>query len=302
MPLPSVTCPNCGVPYSVPKSATRLQEDARHLTFAKMSAELLLANIPTLPPRVLVAEYAAALDGMGLKPKSSSMRGPISDRVREHWGDAVLSELGLLGKKPFAMPRNILYSVEATTHPVFHLLLIGVLFGSIKAFATQLEFTRSRSRGQTRGDDVVALLESHQRDVFAASAFSHVPVWSLARAALTQNVIVGRYFGKRDPRLTGLIECGLAEGAQINEIAAIAAVSVETVYRRLKENAETAAKRALRLREVDLQERRETFLKWYRGPHRSTQGNSKYTYRALYHWLYYNDRVWLERAVGRANG
>lgn len=55
------------------------------------------------------------------------------------------------------------------------------------------------------------------------------------------------------------------------------------------------------LRGEDLQERRDLFSQWVRAPVRTRKRNNKFTYRALYHWLYFNDRAWLKQEVARAN-
>jgi len=243
-----------------------------------------------------------------IKSKKSALSGVIAVRVRDHWGDEFLQQLDLKTKPQFVMPRNMFHDTEATVHPALHLLLIGFLFGSVESFAARLGSGIAPAGPAvhtpllTMTPGTLALLKANDYDVVAAATVTGMSVWALAKEAWANGIVVGRFFGQRDPRRELLMSSGLQEGAPIPEIAAVAAVSVETVYRRLKVSPKVEGERSNALRREDLQERRDLFSQWVRAPARTRERNSKFTYRSLYHWLYFNDRAWLKKEVARANG
>lgn len=203
--------------------------------FAHFSADLLRTQLPVLPPRARTGAYANALTAIGLKVKKGALAGEIADCVRAYWGDAFLAHLGL-ETKPFAMPRHLIHEVEATIHPVLHLLLIGVLFGDIATFAARLGVDGAAGVQQQGHADseLIQVLKASDYDVVAAAAAIGMSVWALATAARVEGIAVGRYFAHRDPRREMLMMEGIRAGAPIPEIAGVTGVSVETVYRRLK--------------------------------------------------------------------
>lgn len=247
--LPEERCRQCGHAYTAPPPTADAALGIAQAKFATLSREALLANLPTPPPRVRPAVYADAFAALGIKSKKSTLSGEISARVRAHWGAAFLKHLGLEDGPTFALPRGLLHEIEATTHPVFHLLVIGMLFGTIGLWAAKLGSNNvpadsPSASPQASASDLSSLLRAHRQDIAFLAAARGVTVWALGAEAWKQGIALGRLFGHRDPQREMLMTSGLASAAPIPEIAAVAAVSVETVYRRLKASSELQAERA----------------------------------------------------------
>lgn len=296
--LPGLCCPKCGTPLvepSPPRASPRFR--AASLRFAEASTQLLDANLPPMPRRVLDAAYQHAMDARSFP--AQQRRAKLGAQVRARWEDEFLGYLVNAPTEQFELPRVMFHEIEATTHPAIHLLVIETLFASFDAFANALARPAAAIAAGAI-EDPVALLQACQFDVVEAAKASGVDLWQFAQLLYAQGVAVGRYYGHKDARRRAVIAAGLRAAAPIPDIAKVAAVSVETVYRKLKADKAVGRQRERVVHRDDLDERRALFAQWVRSAQKTKQRNERFSYRALYHYLYYNDRAWLEREVARA--
>lgn len=249
--LPALRCTGCQTPYATPGPPSPGQRfAAASARFASLSVELLDAALPMIPARDRIAAYDRASDELQL-PKQHR-HDALDERIRESWDSDFLTYLGVSERGTRAVPR-VLRESDATIHPALHLLVISVLFKSVAQFAQSTRFEEvGASASQS---DLLSVLRQHEFDVIKAAAVVSMDAWPFAKAVREEGIAFASQYAKVDPRRLALIAAGLRAGAPVDEIASVAGVRIETVYRRLRSDTSAAAERERILRAAHLASR-----------------------------------------------
>lgn len=137
--LPDRRCRNCGYAFGTTRHRAAASADRDGLCkYARLSAELIAANIPPIPAYLRARAYRRV--SLWLRPDAVKSAHPrhLSSLVRAEFGSHVLRALGLeSGSESFKLPHRV-ESMITRAHPAIHLLLIGLMFGSVRNFSRAL--------------------------------------------------------------------------------------------------------------------------------------------------------------------
>jgi TniQ/Tn7-like transposition protein D len=128
---------------AVPKNRLAASGSGR-VWFARISRELLEMNLPALGTERWLAAYERAAAQQGMRDTNGRIAFErFAKALRDHYGDFAdfqhRERILSTPNHPLSWLRTIFGRPERSSHPVFHLLLIGFFFGSVGAFVRALD-------------------------------------------------------------------------------------------------------------------------------------------------------------------
>lgn len=211
------------------RTISRLPADAIQVRLSTLAVDLAAAQLEPVTPSALVQAYLHGLKAKGLaEPSGRVRRQALWGTFNEQWRG--LSELRLGAGRAFPAWLNQLYAPAGPSVrcPVYHLLLVGLLFGSVDAWRETL----SNFGGIGRQTPAISPRTSAYQAPVTGTKFVQLRHW-LERS------------GPDDPRLTaGVIEL-LSSGLPMHEVVAASGLSRHQLYRALRRSPQLARARAL---------------------------------------------------------
>ena len=292
----------------VPKT----ESASSQVAFAKISSELLAMNLPVLGTSRWQGAYTMAASQNGFADANGRI---IYDRlVREMLGHySEFSEFQhqrrILStpKQPLGWLRTIFERPDRSSHPIFHLLLIGFFFGTVKAFAdsmvsvqgwgdstqnddksTAIDLAIQRTEAQT-----ATLLKDESLSSRTVASILGVSVNTVVSRRRAMGVKVSSRRKRLNDRLLITIEKALISGESPSAVAQKLGVSLTTVYRIRRESPPVLAAQLLVRADTLRSGYRSRWEKAITRSSRSGIGEIRRKDPAAYAWLYRNDKEWL---------
>ncbi|MBR8174058.1 hypothetical protein KDX27_40975 [Burkholderia cenocepacia] len=120
---------------------------AMTLRFARLSAALLSANLEAIDTAIRTATYRAALAEAGFMKGRWLDYNALSSAIGLHYdgfeGFAYANKLRATTANELRWLRALIERPQCFVHPIYHLLLIGYLFGGIDRFKCMLRQTEA---------------------------------------------------------------------------------------------------------------------------------------------------------------
>lgn len=272
--------------------------------FSKLSAELLQSNLPALHRDVLTTTYRRRALKLGYGCSTGRVRvSKVAQAVREHYRDfegfAHRNRLIQTQAKPLGWLHTIFNKPDRAVHPIAHLMLIGHLFGSISAWRDALDADGAQASIRPAG------LQSPTRRICPAGPelLDSSLSCRAAAAALGVNTATvvayrrecGMQVTPRNHKTTRMVEGqifdDLVAGLPLAEVAGNSDVSMATVCRILRSNAEAQARRQASIHQANERKAKDEWRAAVRGAESITA--ARRIAPAAYIWLYRNDRAWI---------
>ena len=213
------------------RTAPRLPAGSIQIQLSTLAADLVDAQMESVPPSVLTQAYLLGLQAKGLAaPTCRVKRLALWDALRQRWGS--LGELRVGAGRVFPAWLTQLYAPAGplVRCPVYHLLLIGLLFESVAAWREKLRDSISLEQ---RTDTISSRSRAHQAPV-AGTKFVQLRHW-LERSRC----------GPDEPRLAADAIQLLESGQPMHEVVAASGVGRNQLYRALRRSPQLAQARAL---------------------------------------------------------
>jgi DNA-binding CsgD family transcriptional regulator len=284
------------------------------LWFAEISRDLLQMNLPVLQIQRWHLAYETAAARRGLLDSNGRIQfHDFAAEVRNHYRDFVdfqhRERILSTPKHPLGWLHTIFERPDRSSHPIFHLLLIGFLFGTMKAFVHALpdpdevesvakeeaQTEQPRILGMHPTDDALYRNLSISTRQLARILKVSVDTVVSRRRAMGMNVRERRKV--LHPAVLRSMEKALAKGGSPPSIAKRFGVSLRTVYRIRRESLPLLEAHK-RMREQE--ECRKRRLQWQRAVE-SSAGRTVTAIRrkrpALYAWLYRHDKARLVLSI-----
>jgi len=274
------------------------------IVFARTSADLLSMNLPILGPDLWAAAYKAAASKDSFSDANGRIRyARLAEAVRGHYDDfaGFLHKGRILStpKHPLAWLHAIFERPNRSSHPIFHLLLIGFFFGTVERFVAAVRRVPEKNEqvlslptenGQNPDAELLRDESRSARAVAGALGLSVSTVVSRRRAL---GVRVSSRRKTVGAELLTSLKKALREGKRAPDVVQKYGVSLATVYRVRRETPSVLT--------ASLKARYTSVCRHYRSRWRAAARKSKaagVTERkrrdpAAYAWLYRNDREWL---------
>lgn len=272
--------------------------------FSKLSAELLQSNLPALRRDVLIATYRRRAVDLGHGCSTGRVRiSKLAEAVREHYRDfegfVHRDRLVQTQATPLGWLHTIFNKPDRAVHPVAHLMLIGHLFGSIATWRDALEAEdllapvlpaqKLNSRRASRPNEP-ELLDSSLSCRAAAIALGIDTATVVAYRRECGMPVTPRSH-KTTRMVEGQIVNDLEAGMPLADIAANSEVSMTTVCRILRSNAEVQTRRQVIIHQANERKAKDEWLMAIRRADSITA--ARRIAPAGYAWLYRNDRAWI---------
>jgi len=291
-----------------------LAVDPIQLNFANTCRELIEANLPVLGPSRWQSAYLAKASELGFVDCNGRvLYDRIAEELRDRFDDfksfdyqqRILSS----AKTPLAWLRRIFGRPQSSSHPVFHVLLMEFLFGSVKEFLSEVEkpHASSKKNGGRQGSSASpfrTMLPNEQLRDESISATQLAKQFHLSVGTIvSRRRAIGISFTERRKRVTlklvRRIQAALTAGTSVQAVAGACKVSLATVYRIRRETPGLLNRIQRSLITRERKRHRNYWLKVL-AMHRSLSVTGvKKLAQACYAWLYRNDRAWL---VGKNAG
>jgi hypothetical protein len=278
--------------------------------FAEISRDFLQMNLPVLQiPRWHLA-YETAVAHRGLLDSNGRIQfHDFAAELRNHYRDFVdfqhHERILSTPKHPLGWLHTVFERPTRSSHPIFHLLLIGFLFGTIKAFVHALPDpdeveSVAKEEGHTEDPRILSMDPTddalHRNSSISSRQIARilkVSVDTVVSRRRAMGVNIGERRKVLHPSMLRSMEKALAKGGSPSSIAKRFGVSLTTVYRIRRESLPLLEAHK-RVREQE--ERRKRRLQWQRAV-KSSAGMTVTAIRkrqpALYAWLYRHDKAWL---------
>ena len=252
----------------------------------------------------MVEAYKAAASKDGFSDANGRIRyALLSEALRGHYDGfaGFLHKRRILStpKHPLAWLHAIFERPNRSSHPIFHLLLIGLFFGTVERFVAAVRRVPEKNEqvlslptenGQIPDADLLRN-ESHSARAVARAVGLSVSTFVSRRRAL--GVPVSSRRKTVGAELLTFLKKALREGTRASEVAQKYRVSLATVYRVRRE---TPAVLAASLKAQYTSVRRRYRSRWRATAKKSKAAGVTERMRrdpAAYAWLYRNDREWL---------
>jgi hypothetical protein len=297
------------VPTALPDAALRPHETTGvQIRFAQISAELLGMNLPILGPERWKTAYQVAASRHGFTDSNGRVRYHLlAEALRNHYHDfsGFQHQQRILStpKNPLGWLRTIFGRPYRSSHPIFHLLLMGFFWGTVKDFVALVQ--NGQEIRPLKGESEIRLEVKKEessrtallRDVSLSARVVAEKLGVSVNTIVSQRRAMGipiRSRRKRlDEALLSKIHAAMQGGKQPQDIAWELGISLATVYRVRRESAAVLA--------ASLRVRFATLRSLYRSRWRKATKNLQTVHiteargqeSAAYAWLYRNDRTWL---------
>jgi hypothetical protein len=283
-----------------------------HVCFARISRDVLEVNLPALETEKWHATYETAASKRGFRDTNGRIAfEKLAKALRDHYGDFAnfqhRERILSTPKHPLSWLRTIFGRPERSSHPVFHLLLIGFFFGSVGAFvralddaATGARKEQAKVRNQSSkvaiaGDSGDALYRNLTISSRKFAQMLHISVNTVISRRRVMGVTVVTRSKILSPDLRRLLENRLAYGDSPRIVATHFHVSLATVYRIRRESPMVLNAHARVRKEEERRVRRSRWLTAVA----TYSGKGVLAIRrkapADYAWLYRHDREWLRQ-------
>ncbi len=280
------------------------------LTFARLSADLMAANLAPICPQLRSVVYQAAIRNLGLGRRNGKPEYTLlADAVRAYYNDfgefRHASRLLSTTKTPLRWIQDCIERPQRALHPICHLTLIGFLFegiedfvAAIKSEATAIQNKASIPRNVNSRDVIVTSRNSTNffdpaiscRTVAAELGLSVTTVVNLRR---NHKIPISERRKHIQPALVEKITQDLLTGKGIIRIAKKYSVSIGSIYRILQQQPETKVSREQSQIGTEKLVRREKWMKSLGTNHGKGIKAARAAAPNVYAWLYRHDRQWL---------
>ncbi|QBP77692.1 hypothetical protein E2K99_23070 [Herbaspirillum huttiense] len=266
----------------------------------------LHAGVPSIPAQVRAKLYLRQAQRKGYlkndgSPSIPSLGRAICERYDDFEGIAFRERLLATENNPMRWIRDLLFRPERSLHPIMHLLLIDILWGSWQSFVDEValvingdETEKEKSKSHSSSIEKKGfqdLDDDESLSCRSVAAKLGVAINTIVQHRLIRGSAVAQRPKKISSALRNAILCELKSGATAAEIAEKRGLSTSSVYR-----LRAVAKRELsELAAVDRnqvrQKKREEWMALLKAAQEISVIRS--TRPDLYAWLYRDDRGWL---------
>lgn len=242
--------------------------------------------------------FAANVNSIHQRELRESLEG-FWEPILDSYEVALIFNLG----QGITFPSCLFYQADSHHHPLLHLLMIGMLFGSIEEFKDYGQCSGNQTHEvQTPSLEEERFIQKENQALEAlkageslrkASSYSGLSVIKVKQLAIQNNIFIDRREQFIFAHERKVIVEQLRQGIPTKVIAQAFGCSIGAVEQLLSQHPDVVELRTYRRYQIKRGKHRARLLAFLKQEPNCTRGNIQNAIRAAYTWLFKRDKAWL---------